>query len=160
MINKQTGLMMFINGFPATLSPDELKSFLQRTIADTKKKGGCGNGSVASCRIVRITNPGTQEVERFALVELKPARFSLCCIKELRGKELAGVKINARRYRLRSILWERRQYRQESGEVCERRSLERRREGLRIEAVEFTTPRFLARLIGAFLSQPIGAYAE
>ena len=116
---------------------------------------------MSNCRIVKITNAGIKGVERYALVELKPARFALRFIKELRGKELAGAKIVVRRYRQRSLLCERRQFRQELEDIGEKRVLDRRREGLRIEAVEFTTPRVLVMLIRAFRSQPpIEVYAE
>lgn len=161
MINKQTGLMVFIKGFPPTLNPDELRSFLQRTIAHAKRERSCENGSVRSCRIVRTTNTEIQKVECYALVEIKPVRFALFSIKVLHGNELAGETIVVRRYRQRSLLWERRRCGQKLRETRERRILDRRREGLRIEDVEFTTPKIWATLIRAFRSQPpVGAYAE
>ena len=147
MINKQTGMMLFIKGFPTTLNSYDLKSFLRHLISRAKREGDSVNGSVRSCRIVRTTNAEIQGVERYALVELKPARLALWCIKKIQGTQLAGVEIVARRYRQRSLLCERRQPRQEPKNIHERRVCDRRREGFRIEDVESPTPKILVRMI-------------
>lgn len=152
--------MLFVSGFPQTLRPDELMSFMHHVIARAKRRGGCEHGCMSSCRII-TTTAGVQGVERYALVEFKPARFALCCIKELHGKELAGVKIVARRYRQRSLLCERRQLMQGQEDIREQRAGDRRRDGLRVEGVESSAPRIVVALIKPFRSQPpIGVFAE
>ena len=154
MSNKQNSLVLFLKGFPEALHPDQLRLLLAKVNTQSAREAGCGTGSVGSCKIVRIVSPKDKQIEHYALVELKPARCALACIRALDGKYCAGMKIIARRYRQRSMLYERRQDTLSLGDIKDRRGRDRRRDGLQIEAVDSASSKIVATMMRAFRSRP------
>jgi hypothetical protein len=155
MTGKHGVVVLFISGLPESIAPDVLRLKFQNLLQTRRHWGFSSGGSIGSCDIVRIVDLNSEEVEFHALVEIQPAKFALQAIKMLDGCLIDGHKLEVRRYNHRSSFRERRV--DGSGKMlvnaANDRAGDRRRDGLRIELVEWrSTPRFpsLGRIFHPF----------
>ena len=104
MLGKRSSIMIFIRDLPANLTPKELKAFVLAGVQAARARSAAIRGTVASCTILRMSDPKSGVEEYHGLVEVQPAKAAIHAISELNGRELKGRKLEVHRYLPRSAL--------------------------------------------------------
>jgi hypothetical protein len=104
MLGKRSSIMIFIRDLPGSLTPKELKAFVLAGVQAARARSAAIRGTVASCTILRMSDPKSGVEEYHGLVEVQPAKAAIHAISELNGRELRGRKLEVHRYHPRSAL--------------------------------------------------------
>lgn len=86
MLGKRSSIMIFIRDLPANLTPKELKAFVLTGVRAAPAGFAAGKGTIASCTILRMSDPKSGAEEYHGLVEVQPAKAAIHAISELNGR--------------------------------------------------------------------------
>jgi hypothetical protein len=99
MFGKAGSILLSIGKLPPQVSRKALKAHVQEVIDDLDGNGFRLAPTIASCDILRLTNPVTGEVTHQGLVSIQPAGLAFRVMEALQQKPLRGRPLQVRRYR-------------------------------------------------------------
>jgi hypothetical protein len=80
MLGKRSSIMIFIRDLPANLTPKELKAFVLAGVRAAPAGSSAIKGTIASCTILRMSDPKSGSEEYHGPVEVQPAKAAIHAI--------------------------------------------------------------------------------